>query len=55
MRFFGYARVLTSQQLFDTQIRALRDEGVKENRIFTNKASGSSIDREGLDQLRMKV
>ncbi len=27
----------------------------KANRIFTDKASGSSTDREGLDLLRMKV
>lgn len=28
---------------------------MKANRIFTDKASGSSADREGLDMLRMKV
>lgn len=55
MRLFGYARVSTSQQSLDIQIRALRDAGVKTNRIFTDKASGSSADREGLDLLRMKV
>ncbi|NEH01435.1 recombinase family protein [Pantoea agglomerans] len=37
------------------QIRALKDAGVKANRIFTDKASGSSVDRPGLDLLRMKV
>jgi len=55
MRLFGYARVSTSQQSLDIQIRALRDAGVNANRIFTDKASGSSTDREGLDLLRMKV
>lgn len=55
MRLFGYARVSTSQQSLDIQIRALKDAGVKANRIFTDKASGSSTDREGLDLLRMKV
>jgi len=55
MRLFGYARVFTNQQSLDIQIRALRDAGVKANRIFTDKASGSSADREGLDLLRMKV
>lgn len=55
MRLFGYARVSTSQQSLDIQIRALRDAGVKANRIFTDKASGSSANREGLDLLRMKV
>ncbi|MUR52371.1 recombinase, partial [Acinetobacter baumannii] len=29
----------------DIQIRALKDAGVKANRIFTDKASGSSTDR----------
>lgn len=55
MRLFGYARVSTSQQSLDIQVRALRDAGVKANRIFTDKASGSSANREGLDLLRMKV
>lgn len=55
MRLFGYARVSTSQQSLDIQIRALKDAGVKANRIFTDKASGSSTDREGLDLLQMKV
>lgn len=55
MRLFGYARVSTSQQSLDIQIRALKDAGVKANRIFTDKASGSSAERPGLDLLRMKV
>ena len=55
MRLFGYARVSTSQQSLDIQIRALKDAGVKANRIFTDKASGSSSNRKGLDLLRMKV
>ncbi len=55
MRLFGYARVSTSHQSLDIQVRALKEAGVKTNRIFTDKASGSSTDREGLDLLRMKV
>ena len=55
MRLFGYARVSSSQQSLDIQVRALKDAGVKANRIFTDKASGSSSDRKGLDLLRMKV
>ncbi|HBL6732041.1 TPA: recombinase family protein [Serratia marcescens] len=55
MRLFGYARVSTSQQSLDIQIRTLKDAGVAAGRIFTDKASGSHTDREGLDLLRMKV
>lgn len=55
MRLFGYARVLSSQQSLDIQIKALKDAGVTTNRIFTDKASGSHTDRNGLDLLRMKV
>ena len=55
MRIFGYARVSTSHQSLDIQIQALESEGVKSNRIFTDKTTGSNTDREGLSLLRLKV
>ena len=55
MRLFGYARVSTSQQSLDIQIKALQEAGVKNNRIFTDKATGSHTSREGLSLLRVKV
>ncbi|ADW17838.1 Resolvase domain protein [Desulfobulbus propionicus DSM 2032] len=55
MRLFGYARVSTSQQSLDLQVKALKNEGVRANRIFTDKISGSHLDREGLQMLRLKV
>lgn len=55
MRLFGYARVSTSQQSLDLQVQSLKKEGVKSNRIFTDKASGSKADRKGLNLLRVKV
>jgi DNA invertase Pin-like site-specific DNA recombinase len=54
MRLFGYARVSTSQQSLDIQIKGSKRRG-ESHRIFTDKASGSSTDRKGLDLLRMKV
>lgn len=55
MRLFGYARVSTSQQSLDLQIQSIRSAGVKSNRIFTDKATGSNVDRKGLNLLRVKV
>lgn len=55
MRLFGYARVSTSVQSLELQISALKDAGVKENRIFTDTGTGSHMEREGLRLLRVKV
>ena len=55
MRLFGYARVSTSQQSLDIQIKALKNAGVKTNRIFTDKLSGGNSNREGLKTLSIKV
>lgn len=55
MRLFGYARVSTSQQSLDLQIKALGEAGVSASRIFTDQASGSGADRDGLRLLRVKV
>lgn len=55
MRLFGYARVSTSQQSLDIQVKALKEAGVKESRIFTDIATGSNTIRDGLTILRQKV
>jgi DNA invertase Pin-like site-specific DNA recombinase len=55
MRLFGYARVSTSQQSLDIQLKALKESGVHENRIFADKETGKHMEREGLKLLRMKV
>lgn len=55
MRLFGYARVSTSQQSLNAQIKALKAENVAATRIFTDKVSGSHVNREGLKMLRLKV
>jgi DNA invertase Pin-like site-specific DNA recombinase len=55
MRLFGYARVSTSQQSLDIQIKALKNAKVEAGRIFTDKISGSNLDRGGLKTLFVKV
>ncbi len=55
MRLFGYARVSTSQQSLDVQVNALTEAGVQSNRIFTDKTTGTNVDREGLKLLQVKV
>ncbi len=55
MRLFGYARVSTSQQSLDTQIKTLLEAGVVKSRIFTDKVTGSHVKRNGVDLLRVKI
>lgn len=55
MRIFGYARVSTGQQSLSIQVDALKAQGVEDHRLFTDKATGSNTDREGLNTLLVKV
>ena len=55
MRLFGYARVSTSHQALDSQLRVLQEAGVKPHRIFTDQVSGRSLERPGLNTLQQKV
>ena len=55
MRFFGYARVSTSQHSLEIQKQALKNAGVKESRIFFDKSTGGNIDRPELNSLLVKV
>ena len=55
MRLFGYARVSTSQQSLEVQLKALKHQGVIASRLFTDKQSGKDAEREGLRLLRLKV
>lgn len=55
MRLFGYARVSTSQQSLELQVKALKVAGVTPSRLFSDKATGSNTDRPGLQTLQVKV
>jgi DNA invertase Pin-like site-specific DNA recombinase len=47
----GYARVSTTKQSLDRQLDALNGEGIPDERIWADKKTGASIEREGLNQL----
>ena len=49
VRLVGYARVSTGSQDLDLQLDALEKCGVAKELIFTDKASGASQDRAGLE------
>lgn len=54
-KVYGYARVSTREQNLDRQLKALRDVGVDERDIITDKASGKSLDREGYQILKTRM
>src|ERR1022692_2440243 len=47
----GYARVSTTKQSLVRQLDALTAAGIPDERIYTGKKTGTTIDREGLGQL----
>ena len=44
-RMYGYARVSTREQNEDRQVLALKEAGVKEGDIYTDKLSGKDFQR----------
>lgn len=54
-KLYGYARVSTQEQNLDRQLKALRDAGVDERDIVTDKASGKSLEREGYQMLKSRM
>jgi DNA invertase Pin-like site-specific DNA recombinase len=47
----GYARVSTTKQSLDRQLGALIAAGIPDQRIYTDKKTGTTIDRDGLTAL----
>ena len=47
----GYARVSTTKQSLDRQLDALADLGIPDERIYTDKKTGATAERDGLKQL----
>lgn len=51
-KIYGYARVSSKEQNLDRQIQALRDYGIDERDIITDRASGKDLNRSGYTTLR---
>jgi DNA invertase Pin-like site-specific DNA recombinase len=47
----GYARVSTTKQSLERQLDALTAQGIPDERIFVDKKTGASVEREGLQRL----
>lgn len=50
-RHFFYARVSTKDQNLDRQFERARELGITDDYIYTDKASGKDLDRQGLKDL----
>jgi DNA invertase Pin-like site-specific DNA recombinase len=51
LTLYGYARVSTTGQNLETQIKQLKNAGVKEDNIYSEKFTGTRIDRPVFDQV----
>jgi len=47
----GYARVFTTKQSLERPLDALAAAGIPDERIFTDKKTGTTVDRDGLNAL----
>jgi len=47
----GYARVSTAKQHLERQLDALAAAGIPDERIYVDKKTGTTVDRDGLGQL----
>lgn len=47
----GYARVSTTKQSLARQLDALASAGIADDRIYVDKRTGSTVDRDGLNRL----
>ena len=54
-KVYGYARVSTTEQNLDRQIEALKQCGIDERDIISDKASGKDLNRDGYQSLKNRL
>lgn len=54
-KLYGYARVSTKEQNLDRQLQALKDFGVEDRDIITDKVSGKDFNRQGYITLKEQL
>ncbi|MGO4612684.1 recombinase family protein [Nocardia sp. 2YAB30] len=52
---FGYARVSTTHQDLERQLVALREYGIPDERIYTDRKTGATMDRPGWARLQQML
>ena len=52
IKIYGYARVSSKEQNLDRQLEALKEYGIEDRDIITDKASGKDFNRQGYLMLK---
>lgn len=54
-KIFGYARVSTAEQNLDRQLAILKEYGVEDSEVYTDKISGKKKQRPAFDELQANL
>lgn len=52
---YGYVRVFSREQNIDRQMTAMKEQGIAEEKIFVDRATGKNFNRKGYKRMMRKV
>ena len=52
---YGYVRVSSREQNIDRQMTAMKEQGIAEEKIFVDRATGKNFNRKGYKRMMRKV